>query len=176
MHSQFHQFTSGTRRNKRPGIRSAKSCRTEGRTFSRFLEGPIELGPGVAVQKLANSALPLSRPTAETQFNFLPGCPWVALQSPRIDDHHCDRGETPPQHPEGAQGHANMKLALSIFDPHGIVCTYYRTCPFPTTSNLVEVSSASAKGPRQCSFWVLIPISAPKPNSAPSEKRVEAFQ
>ena len=28
MHSQFHQFTSGVRRNKRPGIRSAKSCRT----------------------------------------------------------------------------------------------------------------------------------------------------
>jgi hypothetical protein len=50
------------------------------------------------------------------------------------------------------------------------------TCPFPITSYLVEVSSASANGPRQCSFWVLMPISAPKPNSPPSEKRVEAFQ
>src|SRR6202035_2930397 len=52
----------------------------------------------------------------------------------------------------------------------------YRTCPVPTISYFEEVSSASAKGPRQCNFWVLMPISAPKPNSAPSVKRVEAFQ
>ena len=30
-------------------------------------------------------------------------------------------------------------------------------------------------GPRACSFWVEIPISAPKPNSKPSVNRVEAF-
>ena len=30
-------------------------------------------------------------------------------------------------------------------------------------------------GPRACSFWVLIPISAPKPNCSPSVKRVEAL-
>src|SRR2546429_6056978 len=53
---------------------------------------------------------------------------------------------------------------------------YDRTCPLPMTSYFVEVNSARANGPRQCNFWVLIPISAPKPNSAPSEKRVEAFQ
>src|SRR5580704_17573239 len=52
----------------------------------------------------------------------------------------------------------------------------YRTCPVPTISYFDEVSSASAKGPRQCNFWVLMPISAPKPNSVPSVKRVEAFQ
>src|SRR5260370_14813367 len=51
-----------------------------------------------------------------------------------------------------------------------------RTCPVPTISYFEEVSSASAKGPRQCNFWVLMPISAPKPNSAPSVNRVEAFQ
>ena len=50
------------------------------------------------------------------------------------------------------------------------------TCPFPITSYLVEVSSANANGPRQCSFCVLTPISAPKPNSPPSVKRVDAFQ
>src|SRR5258706_8262055 len=52
----------------------------------------------------------------------------------------------------------------------------YRTCPVPTISYFDEVSCASAKGPRQWSFWVLMPISAPNPNSAPSVKRVEAFQ
>src|SRR5258708_8795453 len=52
----------------------------------------------------------------------------------------------------------------------------YRTCPVPTISYFEEVSSASAKGPRQWSFWVLMPISSQKPNSAPSVKRVEAFQ
>src|SRR5438270_3833634 len=51
-----------------------------------------------------------------------------------------------------------------------------RIWPVPTISYFEDVSSASAKGPRQWSFWVLMPISAPKPNSAPSVKRVEAFQ
>jgi len=52
----------------------------------------------------------------------------------------------------------------------------YRTWPVPTISYFEEVSSASAKGPRQCNFCVLMPISAPKPNSPPSVKRVDAFQ
>ena len=30
-------------------------------------------------------------------------------------------------------------------------------------------------GPRACSFWVELPISAPMPNTPPSVKRVEAF-
>src|ERR1022692_651729 len=52
----------------------------------------------------------------------------------------------------------------------------HRTCPVPTISYFEEVSSANANGPQQCSFWVLMPISAPMPNSPPSVKRVEAFQ
>ena len=39
----------------------------------------------------------------------------------------------------------------------------------------VLVSSGRPIGPRACSFWVLMPISAPNPNSAPSVKRVEAL-
>ena len=41
--------------------------------------------------------------------------------------------------------------------------------------NLVVVSAVSPMGPRACSFWVEMPISAPKPNSNPSVKRVEAL-
>lgn len=39
----------------------------------------------------------------------------------------------------------------------------------------MEVSSGSPIGPRACSFWVEMPISAPKPNSPPSVNRVEAL-
>ena len=53
---------------------------------------------------------------------------------------------------------------------------YPRTCPFPITSYFDDVNSLRANGPRQCSFCVLIPISAPNPNSPPSENRVDAFQ
>src|ERR1700751_76987 len=53
---------------------------------------------------------------------------------------------------------------------------YDRTWPVPMISYLEDVSSARANGPRQWSFCVLMPISAPKPNSPPSVKRVEAFQ
>jgi hypothetical protein len=38
------------------------------------------------------------------------------------------------------------------------------------------VNSSSPIGPRAWSLSVLIPISAPKPNSPPSLKRVETFQ
>ncbi len=47
--------------------------------------------------------------------------------------------------------------------------------PSPVTMYLVLVSSGRPIGPRACSFWVEIPISAPKPNWLPSVKRVEAF-
>ena len=47
--------------------------------------------------------------------------------------------------------------------------------PSPQTIHLVDVSSGSPIGPRACSFCVEIPISAPKPNSPPSVKRVEAL-
>ena len=37
------------------------------------------------------------------------------------------------------------------------------------------VISASPIGPRACSFWVEMPISAPKPNWPPSVNRLEAL-
>jgi hypothetical protein len=43
------------------------------------------------------------------------------------------------------------------------------------TTYFVEVISVRPIGPRACSFCVEIPISAPKPNSPPSVKRVLAF-
>src|SRR6478609_2267378 len=49
------------------------------------------------------------------------------------------------------------------------------TWPSPTTTYLLDVISGSPMGPRACSFWVEIPISAPKPNSPPSVNRVEAL-
>ena len=45
----------------------------------------------------------------------------------------------------------------------------------PITTYLTEVSSRSPIGPRAWSFWVEIPISAPRPSSSPSMKRVEAL-
>ena len=50
-----------------------------------------------------------------------------------------------------------------------------RTWPSPVTTYFVEVISGSPIGPRACSFWVEMPISAPKPNSPPSVNRVEAL-
>src|SRR6478609_2126402 len=50
-----------------------------------------------------------------------------------------------------------------------------RTCPSPVTTYLVDVISGRPIGPRACSFWVLMPISAPNPNSPPSVNRVEAL-
>ena len=47
--------------------------------------------------------------------------------------------------------------------------------PSPVTTYLVEVISGRPIGPRACSFWVEMPISAPKPNSPPSVNRVEAL-
>ncbi len=49
------------------------------------------------------------------------------------------------------------------------------TCPFPSMRYFQVVSSGSPIGPRACSFCVLIPTSAPKPNSPPSVNAVEAF-
>ena len=48
----------------------------------------------------------------------------------------------------------------------------HRVWPSPVTTYLVEVISGSPIGPRACSFWVEMPISAPKPNSPPSVNRV----
>src|SRR5206468_8069036 len=53
--------------------------------------------------------------------------------------------------------------------------SYVRICPSPWTTYLYEVSSRSPHGPRACSLSVLMPISAPRPSSLPSWKRVEAL-
>ena len=52
---------------------------------------------------------------------------------------------------------------------------YSRTWPVPSTRYLNVHSSRRPIGPRACSFWVELPISAPIPNSPPSVKRVEAL-
>jgi hypothetical protein len=43
-------------------------------------------------------------------------------------------------------------------------------------THFTEHNSSNAMGPRACNFCVLMPISAPRPNSKPSVKRVLAFQ
>lgn len=52
---------------------------------------------------------------------------------------------------------------------------YARVWPSPSIRYLYVVSSRRAIGPRACNFCVLIPISAPKPNWAPSVKAVETL-
>ncbi|CNM11398.1 Uncharacterised protein [Mycobacterium tuberculosis] len=47
--------------------------------------------------------------------------------------------------------------------------------PAPHAIHLVDVNSGSPIGPRACSFWVEMPISAPKPNCSPSVNAVDAF-
>src|SRR5699024_6810206 len=50
-----------------------------------------------------------------------------------------------------------------------------RVWPSPQTVHVVDVSSGSPIGPRACSFWVEMPISAPIPNCSPSVKAVEVL-
>ena len=50
-----------------------------------------------------------------------------------------------------------------------------RMCPSPSITHLSVVSSRKPIGPRACSFWVEMPISAPNPSSSPSTNRVDAF-
>ena len=66
---------------------------------------------------------------------------------------------------------------LSIFYRSFCLCyCYFLIAPSPSTTYLVVKRAESPIGPRACSFCVLIPISAPKPKTNPSVKRVEAFQ
>jgi len=58
---------------------------------------------------------------------------------------------------------------------HRLALSAQRIWPLPYMMYLVEVSSFNPMGPLACSFWVLIPISAPNPNSKPSVNRVEAL-
>ena len=54
-------------------------------------------------------------------------------------------------------------------------CQAGRVWPSPQTIHLVEVNSGRPIGPRACSFWVEMPISAPNPNCSPSVNAVEAL-
>jgi hypothetical protein len=50
------------------------------------------------------------------------------------------------------------------------------TWPLPIPIHLYVVNSSKPIGPRAPILSVLMPISAPMPNSPPSVKRVDAFQ
>src|SRR6202007_2960720 len=52
---------------------------------------------------------------------------------------------------------------------------YVRICPLPSTIHFWLVSPSRPTGPRACSLLVEMPISAPRPYSKPSAKRVDAL-
>ena len=52
---------------------------------------------------------------------------------------------------------------------------YGRICPSPKITYFVVVSASNPIGPLACNFCVLIPISAPNPNSNPSVNLVDAL-
>ena len=64
---------------------------------------------------------------------------------------------------------------LNVPPSSPIRATQGRIWPSPSTRYLNVHSSRAPIGPRACSFWVELPISAPIPNSPPSVKRVEAL-
>ena len=53
--------------------------------------------------------------------------------------------------------------------------SYGRICPSPKITYFVVVSASNPIGPLACNFCVLIPISAPNPNSNPSVNLVDAL-
>ena len=66
--------------------------------------------------------------------------------------------------------HSNYKM--EIFSCQS---SYPRICPFPKITYFFVVRASCPIGPRAWSFWVLIPISAPNPNSFPSVNLVDAL-
>ena len=66
--------------------------------------------------------------------------------------------------------HSNYKM--EIFSCQS---SYPRICPFPKITYFFAVRASCPIGPRAWSFWVLIPISAPNPNSFPSVNLVDAL-
>src|SRR5581483_538389 len=78
-------------------------------------------------------------------------------------------GQVPHRRQALAHCGNRFEAGLGIGDGH------VRICPSPWMTYFVVVSSRRPMGPRACSFCVLIPISAPKPNSSPSVKRVDAL-
>ena len=65
--------------------------------------------------------------------------------------------------------HINLSL-IHIYSP-----AQERIWPSPVPISLIEVRSESPIGPLAWSFCVEMPISAPRPNSPPSVKRVDAL-
>jgi len=64
----------------------------------------------------------------------------------------------------GDTTHAARKMV--VLDPRAVCTTsQVRICPVPRTTYLYVVRSRSPIGPRACNLSVLIPTSAPKPNS-----------
>src|SRR5207237_6013561 len=52
---------------------------------------------------------------------------------------------------------------------------HVRTSPWPSTIHFIDVRPSSPTGPRAWNLSVLMPISAPRPYSKPSAKRVDAL-
>ena len=72
----------------------------------------------------------------------------------------------------------NIIFNIKMLDKTNQKCLasfYLRICPLPKIKYFVEVKAGKPIGPRACNFCVLIPISAPYPNSKPSVKRVDAL-
>src|SRR5690606_27870304 len=63
----------------------------------------------------------------------------------------------------------------AVADRQQLDAAHVRIWPSPRTTYFSVVSWRRPIGPRACSFWVEMPISAPKPNCSPSTKRVEAL-
>ena len=93
-------------------------------------------------------------------------------------EHPARQGQVPVvRRVEGAAQHRQGLAPCALHACFGRcqVQGYSLTWPLPISTNFVLVSSRRPMGPRAWSFWVEMPISAPRPNSPPSVKRVEAL-
>ena len=81
--------------------------------------------------------------------------------------------------PDVQESHIAAILVAKVIKGTGVYWTnafaIYLTWPSPSIRYLMVVSALIPIGPRACIFWVLIPSSAPKPNSPPSVNLVLAF-
>ena len=71
-------------------------------------------------------------------------------------------------------GDKTVKIMVAFADMI-FVLSYGRICPSPKITYFVVVSASNPIGPLACNFCVLIPISAPNPNSNPSVNLVDAL-
>src|SRR5258706_7587656 len=77
-----------------------------------------------------------------------------------------------------ADGRAHLRFVAAGKFNVAVVQVLYAYCriwPLPNTTYFCEVRPSRPTGPRACSLSVEMPISAPRPYSKPSAKRVEAF-